>query len=260
VEEIEQVYATALEAIRRGEGAAVATVLEAHGSTPREAGAKMLVYADGRTVGTVGGGPLEAQVIQEAQAALSAGVSREFEYRATREQVSAPDACGGQMRLFIEVLQPHTTLLIIGAGHIGQAVAKLGSFLGYRLIVLDERADMVTAGRFPARCRLLTGSLDEQLRTLSLTEQTSVVIVTPHNSPDEKALAVLAKHPVAYVGLLGSQRRTRATFERARVLGVSDEFLKQVHTPIGLDIGAETPHEIAVCIIAQIVAVQRDQA
>lgn len=260
MEELEQVYEAALEAIRRGEAAAVATVLEARGSTPRKAGAKMLVYADGRTVGTVGGGPLEAQVSQEAQAALSAGLSRESEYQATAEQHGAPDACGGQIRLFIEVLHPHPTLLIIGAGHIGQAVAKLGSLLGYRLTVLDERADMVTNDRFPARCTLLTGSLDEQLRALSLTEQTFVVIVTPHNSPDEKALVVLAGHPVAYVGLLGSQRRSRTAFERARALGVSDEFLKRVHTPIGLDIGAETPHEIAVSIVAEIIAVQRGQA
>ncbi len=260
MEELERVYEAALEAIRCGEAAAVATVLETRGSTPREAGAKMLVCADGRTVGTVGGGPLEAQVIQEAQAALSAGLSREFEYQATAGQRGAPDACGGQMRLFIEVLHPHPTLLILGAGHIGQAVAKLGSFLGYRLAVLDERADMVTDDRFPARCTLLTGPLDEQIRTLSLTEQTFVVIVTPHDSPDEKALAVLAEHPVAYVGLLGSQRRTQTTFERARVLGIADEFLKRVHTPIGLDIGAETPHEIAVSIVAEIIAVQRGQA
>jgi len=260
IEELERVYEAALEAIRRGEPAALATVIEARGSTPREAGAKMLVYADGRTVGTVGGGGLEARVIEEARAALAEGRSRELEYRLVDEERGDPGICGGNMRLLVEVLLPRPTLLIIGAGHIGQAVAELGAFLGYRVAVLDERAEMVTAERFPQADVLLSGPLDEQLRAFPLTERTYAVLVTPHHSLDEKALAVLAERPTAYVGLIGSRRRTRATFGRARALGISDEFLARVQTPIGLDIGAETPKEIALSILAEIIAVQRGKA
>lgn len=259
MEEMERIYEAALEAIRRGEPAALATVIETRGSTPREVGAKMLILADGQTVGTVGGGPLEAQVIEDAQIALSEGQSRQCQYQATGKLDDVADTCGGDVRLFIEVLRPRPTLLIIGAGHIGQAVAELGSFLGYRVAVLDERVDMVTAERFSRADLLLPGSLEEQLQTIELTKQTHAVLVTPHHSHDERALAMLAEHPVAYVGMLGSRRRTQATFERARGLGVPDSFLARVHTPIGLDIGAETPREIAISIVAEVIAVQRER-
>jgi len=256
VEELERVYQAALETIRRGEPAALATVIEARGSTPRQAGAKMLVYAGGRTVGTVGGGPLEAHVVEEALAALANGKPRELEHRLADEE-SGPQVCGGDVRLFIEVLLPRPTLLIVGGGHIGQAVAELGAFLGYRIAVLDERAGMVTAERFPQADVLLSGLPDDQLRAFPLTEQTCAVLVTPHDAPDEKTLAALAGRPLGYVGLLGSRRRAQATFERARALGVPDEFLARVHAPIGLDIGAETPREIAVSILAEVIAAQR---
>jgi len=257
VEELERVYKAALDAIQRGEPAAVATVIEAQGSTPRKAGAKMLVYADGRTVGSVGGGALEARVIEEARAALADGQSRELHYRPDDRAGDSQDVCGGDMRFFVEVLLAGPTLLIIGAGHVGQALAEQGAFLGYHITVLDERAELVTAERFPQAHRLLSGSLDGQWMAVPLTDRTYAVLVTPHHAPDERALAVLAEHPVAYVGLLGSRRRTQSTFERARALGVPDEFLARVHTPIGLDIGAETPREIAVSILAEIIAVQR---
>jgi len=266
VEELERVYQAALEAIRQGEPAAVATVIAVRGATPRKVGAKMLVYADGRTIGTVGGGPMEAQVIEEARAALAEGQSRELQYQpesgsvgrlAPAEERGALAICGGDMRIFIEVLLSRPTLLIIGGGHIGQALAELGMFLGYRIAVLDERPEVVTVERFPQADVLLSGPLDQQLRAIPLTERTYVVLVPPHHSRDEEALAVLARHPVPYVGLLGSGRRTRATFERARATGVPDVFLARVHTPVGLDIGAETPREIAVSILAEIIAVQR---
>lgn len=251
---LEDIYEAVLDAIRRGEPAVLATVIETQGPTPRQAGAKMLVCAGGRKVGTVGGGPLEAWVVEQAQEALREGRSRLLQRRLDE---NTSDVCGGDMRFFLEVLLPLPTLLIIGAGHIGQAVAAIGGQLGYCIAVLDERPELVTAERFPKADVLLSGSLEEELERFSLAEQTYVVIVTPHHSRDEKCLAVLAKHPVSYVGLLGSDRRTKATFERARQMGISDTFLQRTHTPIGVDIGAETPREIAVSILAEVIAVHR---
>jgi len=257
IDEIERVYEAALDAIRRGEPAAMATVIEASGSTPRGISAKMLVWADGRSVGTVGGGPVEARVIAAAKAAIAAGESREVEIQPVDERRSDVDVCGAGMRIYVEVLAPRPVLLIVGGGHVGQAVAELGAFLGYRIAVVDERPEMVTPDRFPGAATRLTGDPAREIADLPLDEQTYVVIVTPHHSPDEKVLAALTGQPIAYVGLIGSRQRTAHTFERAREAGIPEELLERVHTPIGLDIGAETPKEIAVSILGEIVAVQR---
>ena len=249
IEETTQVYEATLKAVRQGEPAALVTVIEARGSTPRGVGSKMLVQADGRTVGTVGGGDVEACAVEEAQAALTEGRPRQARCRARDE--------GGEVRLFIEVLMPQPTLLILGGGHIGQAAAKLGDFLGYRVAVVDEREGLVTPERFPAADQRLMGDYAQQVSEFPLSERTYVVIVTPHRNEDEEILAALVDRPVAYVGMIGSSRRTAHTFEQARALGVPEALLERIHTPVGLDIGAETPREIAVSIISEIVAVRR---
>lgn len=257
IEGMEEVYAAALEAIRGGEPAAVVTVIEARGSTPRQAAAKMLVYADGRILGTVGGGAVEARAIEEAQAAIGENQSRELAYTLVDEARGDPGICGGDMRLFVEVLAPRPTLLIVGGGHVGQALAELGAFLDYRIVVLDEREAMVTPERFPWAETLLTGDPAGRVADFPLTKHTYVALVTPHYTLDERVLAVLADRAVAYVGMIGSRRRSALTFERARDHGLPEDFLEQVHTPIGLDIGAESPREIAVSILAEVIAVQR---
>ena len=252
VEELERVYEAILEALREGRPAAVVTVTRVGGSTPRGVGAKMLVLDDGSTVGTVGGGEVEARAIEEARAAIAEGRCREVIHRPAGD-----DVCGEEMHLFIEVLPPRPLLLIVGGGHVGQAVAELGALLGYRVAVVDERPEMVTPERFPQAQVRLAGDLAEQVARLPLDERTCVVIVTPHHTRDERVLAVLAERPVAYVGLMGSRRRTERTFQRAREAGVPESFLERVHTPIGLDIGAETPREIGVSILAEIIGAQR---
>jgi len=253
----EIIYEAALNTIQGGNPAAMATVVEAPASGPRGPGAKMLIYDDGRTLGSVGGGEVEAWIIDQAREMLSEGRSGLLERPWDDDDVQ--DVCGGRMRFFVEVLLPRPTLLILGAGHIGQAVASIGAWLGYRVVVVDERESLLSAERFPDANVLLSGPTGEILHQIPLTERTYAVLVTPHHSPDERALSVLAEQPVAYVGLLGSSSRTRATFGRARDIGIPDTFLKQIHTPIGLDIHAETPREIALSILADITAVRRVQ-
>jgi xanthine dehydrogenase accessory factor len=257
IEEMEKVYTAVLEAIRAGESAALVTVIEAKGSTPRGVSAKMLVYADKRTVGTVGGGGVEARAIDEALAAIKASASRELAYDLVNEERGDPGVCGGSMRLFVEVLAPRPTLLILGGGHVGQAVAELGAFLGFRIVVADDRPDLVTEERFPWADSLLAGDMAEQVAEFPLDEHTYLIMVTPHYATDEKVLEVLVDHKVAYVGMIGSRRRSTLTFQRAREAGVPEELLARVHTPIGLDIDAQTPREIAVSIVAEVIGVQR---
>jgi xanthine dehydrogenase accessory factor len=255
VEELGRVYEALLAALRKGEPAAVATVIGASASAPRRIGAKMVVYSDGRTVGTVGGGRGEARVIEAALAALRDGKPREAEF-ATAEGTDEA-ACAGSSRVLIEVLPVRPTVLIVGAGHVGQALAVLAAFLGYRVVVIDERVELLTSERFPHADQMVPSPPDEALRDLPLGAQTFVVFVTPHQARDELALAVLAQRPVAYIALMGGHRRTKATFDRARELGVPSEFLSHVHTPAGLSIGAESPREIAVSIVAEIIGVAR---
>ena len=257
VEELERIYEEILKAIRQGQPIAVATVVEAGGSTPREVGAKMVIYPDGRTVGTIGGGGVESRVIEEAKEALAERQSREVAYRLVDEERGDPGICGGNMRIFIEVLPVRPTLLIIGGGHVGQAVAELGAFLGYRIVVVDDRPEMVTEERFPWAEERLAEDPAEAVERLPLDEHTYLVMVTPHHSLDERVLVKLVDRPVAYIGLIGSRRRTAHTFQRAREAGVPESLLERIHTPIGLDIGAETPREIAVSILAEVIAVQR---
>ena len=245
----EQVLEAALAAMRSGAPAALVTVTGTQGPAPRSAGAKLLVYADGRTLGSVGGGATEAQAIAAARQAISDGQPRELTCPSDAE------ACCAGVRLFIEPLTASPTLLVIGAGHVAQATAELGAFLGFRVVVADERPELLTAQRFP-RAELLAGAPAERLRDFAITSHTYVVLLTPHQAGDESLLALLAEQPCAYIGLIGSQRRTQATFERARALGVPVELLARIHTPVGLEIGAETPREIAVSIMAEIIAVQ----
>lgn len=260
-EELERVYQAILDALRAGKPAAVATVVEVDGSAPRGAGAKMLIMADGTTVGTVGGGGVEARVMEEARAAIAEGRSREVTYRLRDLDRGDPGVCGGDMRILIEVLPPRPTLLILGAGHLGQAVAELGAFLGYRIVVMDERPGLATPERFPWAEQCITGDLAEEVARFPIDPHTYVVMVTPHYTGDAAVLAALANRSPTYVGLVGSRRRTALTFQRAQELGVSQEWLKQrVYTPIGLDIGAETPREIAISILAEVIAVQRGKA
>ena len=256
VDHTDAIYEAVVDALRRGEPVALATVVEAGASAPRAAGAKMLVYAGGRTIGTVGGGPSEAWVIDEAREALRRGCPRLLETPPSEED---KDACGRGMRFFVDASLPSPTLRVIGGGHVGQAWPSMGAWLGYRVAVLDERAELVSTNRFPEADVLLSGALDDELRGFPLTEQTYAVLVTPHHSPNEKALSVLSERSVGYVGLLGSSRRTRATFQRARDEGVSDGFLRQIHTPVGLDIHAQTPREIALSILAEITSLRREE-
>ncbi|NLE45736.1 MAG: xanthine dehydrogenase [Chloroflexi bacterium] len=257
MESLESIYESVLELIRQGQTGALATITAATGSTPRGVGAKMLVYEDGHTLGTVGGGSIEARVLDEARSAMEVGRSRELTLGDATEDQTHCESCGGMLRVFIEVLHPGNTLLIVGAGHIGQALAELGAFMGFRVVVVDEREELVSPTKFPQAHLRLAGHVSDQLRAFQITERTHVVLVTPHSSRDEYALAVLAECPASYIGLLGSRRRTAATFERARALGIPECVLERIHTPIGLAIGAETPREIAISIMAEIVEVSK---
>lgn len=253
---VEELYGAITQALRRGEQVALATVVRVTGSTPREPGAQMLVYDDGRTLGSVGGGSLEAQVVSDAQAALATGQPALHAYSLHAEEPAALGACGGRMEVFVHVLRPTETALIVGAGHVAQPLARLASVAGFRVLVVDDREEFLAAGRFPeAETRLV--SFADLAAGVPLHRGTYAVIVTRSHQHDEQVLRQLLDKPLAYLGVIGSRRKVQGMFARLREQGFSAEQLARVRAPIGLDIGAQTPAEIALSVAAELVQVRR---
>ena len=256
MEENEAVYEATLQAIRKNQPASLITVIEARGSTPREAGTKMLLRADGSTVGTIGGGAMEASAIMDAKAALGSGESRLVEYSVRGEDERDLGVCGGQVRVFIEVLRLKPTLLIAGAGHVAQPLARLGHLLGFCTVVVDDRAQLVSQERFPHADELVVTDFDHLLEKVPITTQTFVVIVTHGHLHDALVLRQVLTTTPAYVGMIGSRKKVRKVFDNLLAEGVPGEKLAQVYAPIGLRTGGQTPAEIALSIMAEIVLLQ----
>lgn len=246
-----------VEALEKELPAAVATVVKTMGSSPRAVGAKMIVYPDGRIVGSVGGGEMEQRVIAEAQAAIREGKPRYMDLNLSNPDRGDPLVCGGEMELFIEPLRSAPVLVIAGAGHVGAACAELGRFLGFRVVMVDDRPEILTADKFPQVDERHVGDLASELRALEITARTCVVLVTRAHTLDAELLAAALDTRAGYIGMLGSRRRVLTVFEMLKGRGVSEGELARVHAPIGLDIHAETPQEIAVSIMGEVI---RDRA
>lgn len=249
------VFEAALSAQRDGRSAALATVIETHGSVPREAGSKMLVWPDGAIVGTVGGGEMEALVIGEAQAAIRDGQTRVLTYNLTDLASGDPGVCGGTLRLFVEPLLPAPTVVVIGAGHVGKAVAELAKWLDFRVIISDDRPGYATPEQIPEMDGYHVVPPGELVNAVDITSRTYIVAVTRGLVVDMDLIPALLATEAPYIGLIGSRRRWTVTSDALVEQGVSREVLTRVHAPIGLSLGAETPKEIAISIMAEVVMI-----
>lgn len=246
-----------VEVLQNNKPAALATVVRTHGASPRQAGAKMLVYPDGSIVGSVGGGEMERRVIAAAEDALRDGKPRYLDMNLSNEGHGDPMICGGEMEIFVEPITLAPTLVLVGAGHVGAAVAQLAKLQGFRIVVLDDRAELVAPENFPYADERIAGDLVEELEKIEMTPQTYVVFVTRAHALDAALLGAVIEKNVAYIGMLGSERRVRTAMNALRQKGVSEAALARVHAPIGIEIHAETPQEIAVSIMAEIIQVKR---
>jgi len=232
---------------------AVATIIESKGSTPRRS-AKMLVRSDLSIEGTIGGGPLELAVIKEASEALKASANRQIKFELNSKTPGAVNMlCGGILSVFIEVQAEKPQLLLVGAGHVGKAVARLAARIGYHIIAADDREGFANKETLPEAAEFFIESdIAEAVRKAPITKNTYVTIFT--EDVDDLALKAVLERDAAYVGMIGSRRKAKLIKEKLLGLGVSEAKLAQVRSPIGLDLGAETPDEIAVSIISEIMA------
>ncbi len=255
---MKDVYEAVAEAMRRGESVALATIVQTRGSTPRQVGTKMLIRRDGTILGTVGGGALEVAIIEAALEALSEGKPRLVHYGLRADQHEQDlGVCGGDLDVFIDVIVPQATLLLIGAGHVAVPLAEMARMLGFRIVVFDDRAEYANRDRFPQADEVLVDEFGAGLRKLDITQNTWVVIATRSHESDAAALRAVIGSPAAYIGLLGSRRKVSLIFKALREAGVGEEQLARVYAPVGLDLGADTPEEIAVSIMAEMVMVRQ---
>ena len=243
---------------KSGQPGALCTIISSQGSTPRHVGSKMLVYPGGRFVGTVGGGEVEYRVLSEAQATIQSGQSKILDYSMTDPQRGDPGSCGGRLEIFVEPILPMPLLVVIGCGHVGREVAHLAKWLGFRVAAVDDRAELCSPEQLPAADIFYPGEFSTLFDRLDLPQTASVVLTTRNVDVDVKILPGLLEHKVAYLGVIGSRRRWATTKSQLSELGIPSEKITMIHSPIGLRLGAESPREIAVSILAEIM-MQRGQ-
>ena len=231
--------------IQASEPFAWVTIIGSEGSSARHLGASMIVTQNGKVIGTVGGAIAELQLIEQAIHAIKEGKPR---------TVKMPlPVCAGVMTCFINVFQSAETLVLIGAGHVAQPMARLGKMLGFRIVLIDDRPEYATRERFPEADELIVDNWEKALSELRIDENSYIVILTYAGEYDEFALRQVIGSKAAYIGMIASRSKAKTIIAKLQRDKIPDELVRRVTTPIGLDIGAETPAEVAVSTLAQII-------
>ena len=257
-----EVFAALGEALSRGEEAALVTIVSSNGSTPQRVGAKMLVFGDGRIVGTVGGGCYEHDAIGKARQVLETRKPTTVRYDLNDDFAEETGlVCGGQMEVFIEAIEAAPAVYIFGAGHVGYYLARMAHEAGFGVHVIDDRAAFANTERFPFAASVVVDDIPEWLARTTLPATAYAVVVTRGHRNDLDALRALAPRELRYMGLIGSRAKVARLYEQLMTEGgIDPDRLARIHAPIGLDLGAVTPQEIAVSITAELIGVRRGKA
>lgn len=253
---MDSTWTAIVKARERGENVAVATVIGVNGSSPRNAGARIVVWADGRIEGTVGGGNFEKVVIEAAVGVIMSGVPNRLSVHLTRDLGMC---CGGAMEVFIEPVKPAEELVIFGAGHVAKPTAAFALAAGWEVRVVDERDEWATPDRFPG-CTLDIRDPRRAVREIEASPQRYLLIVTHDHSLDQDLLESVIAKEFAWIGLIGSRAKITKFFLRLRAAGIDPALFSKVSAPVGLDLGAESPAEIGVSILAELVQVRRGRS
>jgi xanthine dehydrogenase accessory factor len=252
-----QLLAAVSAAVDAGETVCVATVVQTSRSVPRRAGSKMLVYADGRAIGTIGGGEMESRVVRAALEAIADRSTRLCTYQLVDPSTGDPGVCGGEATISLEPFMPTPTVYVVGCGHVGKSVVELAHWMGFRVIATDDRPDLATSSELPLADGTVSGHITEALKQFPITAETHVVVVTRNMAIDLELLPHLVATPARSIGVMGSARRWDETRTALLAAGAAATDLNRITAPIGLELHAETPEEIAVSILAEIVSLRR---
>jgi xanthine dehydrogenase accessory factor len=252
-----EVFAAVADALQKGEPAALVTIIRTTGSTPQRVGAKMLVFEDGRTVGTIGGGCYEADAFWKAREVITHGRSQVIKYELSDDLADETGLiCGGQMEVYIEPIEPEPRLYIVGAGHVGYHLGRFAHEAGFKIHVIDDREKFANRERFPHAAEIVVDSVPDWLHRAELPSTSYAVILTRGHRHDLDALRALAARDLRYIGLIGSRAKVARLYDALLAESMPPESLARVHAPIGLDIGGVTPQEIAISILAELIAVK----
>jgi xanthine dehydrogenase accessory factor len=253
-----EVFEAILRAEQDGEAAALVTVVSTEGSTPQKAGAKMVVYADGRIVGTIGGGCVEAEMTWRARQVIESRRPQLASYDLTPDQAGEDGlVCGGRMEAFIEPIESVPTLCLFGAGHVAQPLARMAKSVGFRVEVADDRLKFANRERFPDADEVLVDGFAAAAGRMTLGRNSYAVVVTRGHGGDTEALQAVVGKGLRYVGLLGSRPKLVHIAAALEEKGLTPAALAEIRCPLGLEIGAMAPEEIAVSILAEMIAVRR---
>jgi xanthine dehydrogenase accessory factor len=240
---------------RRG---AVATITNARGSIPSFKTAKMLVRDDGSIFGTIGGGCVEADVWQAAREVMESEKPRTVTFNLNQDpKFDTGLVCGGTLDIFIEPVLPPAVLYIFGAGHVAVNLYRVASNAGFDVVVVDDRESYANRDRFPDAQEVIADDFDNAMARLTPSESSYIVIVTRGHRDDMRCLRWAVQSKARYIGMIGSKRKTIAIYKELRNEGLPAQLFGRVHAPVGLDIGAVTPEEIAVSITAELIAIRR---
>ena len=253
----EEVFKAVNDVFARGESAALVTIVRTQGSTPQRVGAKMLVFADGRTIGTIGGGCYENDAFWKARRALESRKPLVARYELADDIAEESGLiCGGQMEVYIEPLEASPHLYLVGAGHVALHLGRLATPAGFQVHVIDDREKFSNAERFPDAVEVAVDDIPTWLENTDFPPTAYAVILTRGHRHDLDALRALAPRKLRYHGLIGSKAKVARLHDALREADVAIANPERLHAPVGLDIGAITPQEIAVSILAELIAVK----
>lgn len=252
------IYEEIVKLRQQGRRGAVATIVNVRGSIPSFKTAKMLVRDDGSICGTIGGGCVEADVWQAAREVMESEKPRTLSFNLNQSpKYDTGLVCGGTLDIFVEPILPPALLYIFGAGHVAANLYKTAHNAGFDVIVVDDREAYANRDRFPEAREVVAGDFEQAMTRLTPSESSYIVIVTRGHRDDMRCLRWAVQTPARYIGMIGSRRKTAAIFKELVSEGVPAKLFERVHAPVGLDIGAVTPEEIAVAITAELIAVRR---